>query len=127
MIFGADKSSSYRNAFIISCGEGSGNLLYNDVWAFDFNYKQWTKVGNVTGEIPPPMYDSFGGIDTTLATSSQTVQSNTLWTSHGTNGTHFFTDLYALFIDGSLSSNINTLYVIWYKFPVEGEIPSGRS
>ncbi|RIA89228.1 hypothetical protein C1645_876873 [Glomus cerebriforme] len=129
MIFGVDKSSSYRNAFIISCGEGSGNILYNDVWAFDFSYKQWTKVNNVNGEIPPLMYGSIGGIDTTLATSSQIVETNTLWASHGTNGTHFFTDLYALVTSGNLSPNLVTLSATWYKVPVVAGsvIPSGRS
>ncbi|CAI2187882.1 5319_t:CDS:2 [Funneliformis geosporum] len=126
MMFGVDKSSSYRNAFIIACGVGSGNMLYNDVWAFDFNYKQWTKVENVTGEIPP-MYGSFGGIDGTLATSSQTEEKNTLWASHGTNGTHFFTDLYALVLTGTLIPNLMSLSATWYKVPVEGEIPSGRN
>ncbi|CAG8652572.1 10596_t:CDS:2 [Funneliformis caledonium] len=126
MIFGVDKSSSYRNAFIIACGVGSGNMLYNDVWAFDFNYKQWTKVENVTGEIPP-MYGSFGGIDVTLATPSQTEEKNTLWASHGTNGTHFFTDLYALVLTGTLIPNLMTLTATWYKVPVDGEIPTGRN
>ena len=70
--------------------------------------------------------NSFGGIDITLATSSQIVSSNTLWASHGTNGTHFFTDLYALLIDGTFSPNFNSLTAVWYKVPVSGDIPSGR-
>uniref|UniRef100_A0A1D1XLJ1 Serine/threonine-protein phosphatase BSU1 n=1 Tax=Anthurium amnicola TaxID=1678845 RepID=A0A1D1XLJ1_9ARAE len=129
MIFGVDKSSSYRNAFIIACGLGSGDVLYNDVWAFDFSYKQWSKVDQVSGDTPPPMYGSIGGIDTTLATSFQTVETNTLWASHGRNATHFFTDLYALVTTGTLSPNLKTLSATWYKVPVVpgSEIPSGRS
>ncbi|UZO01057.1 uncharacterized protein OCT59_012164 [Rhizophagus irregularis] len=129
MIFGVDKASSYRNAFIIACGQGPGEVLYNDIWAFDFSYKQWTKVEAVSGEIPPLMYGSIGGIDTTLATPSQTVLTNTLWSSHGTNGTHFFTDLYALVTTGNLSPNLKTLSATWYKVPVVSgsDIPAGRS
>ncbi|GBC07719.1 hypothetical protein RclHR1_07650006 [Rhizophagus clarus] len=129
MIFGVDKSSSYRNAFIISCGQGPGEVLYNDIWAFDFSYKQWTKVETVSGDIPPQMYGSIGGIDTTLATSSQIVETNTLWASHGTNGTYFFTDLYALVTTGNLSPNLKTLSATWYKVPIAmgSETPSGRS
>jgi hypothetical protein len=129
MIFGVDKSSSYRNAFIISCGQGPGEVLYNDIWAFDFSYKQWTKVEAVSGEIPPKMYGSVGGIDTTLATSSQIEETNTLWASHGTNGTYFFTDLYALVTTGNLSPNLKSLSATWYKIPVASgsETPTGRS
>ncbi|CAG8550158.1 5533_t:CDS:2, partial [Acaulospora colombiana] len=128
MLYGMDVWGSYRNTFVISCGRGEGDVIFNDTWAFDMVYLTWTQITDVTsmsGPVPQ-FYSAIGGIDTTIQTGSQVTPNNTMWISHGTNGTVFFTDLWAQVFRGSWTPNENTLSTVWYKVPTSGVIPQGR-
>ncbi|CAG8603841.1 950_t:CDS:2 [Acaulospora morrowiae] len=128
MLYGMDVWGSYRNTFVISCGKGDGDVIFNDTWAFDVNYGTWTQIKDVTsmsGPVPQ-LYSAVGGIDTTTQTGSQVTPNNTMWMSHGTDGTKFYTDLWAQVFRGSWTPNEMNLSTVWYKVPTSGELPQGR-
>lgn len=129
MVYGMDIYAGYRNTFVITGGKGNGNIVYNDTWAFDITYNTWSEITNVTstsGPVPQ-MYGAVGGIDTSTQGGSQTIPNNTMWLTHGTNGSAFFTDLWAVVFGGTLATSGNALFVTWTKIPTtKGSLPEGR-
>ncbi|CAH1757203.1 13761_t:CDS:2 [Entrophospora sp. SA101] len=128
MLFGIDKWSSYRDQLVIFGGKGNGDIMYNDIWSFNVPYATWTQISNISpsASFIPQMYDTLGGIDSTLAVFNN--PNNTMWITHGTNGSNFFTDAWAIGLGGSWAPGNNglTANIVKVDMSSSSVIPTGR-
>ncbi|EJU06525.1 hypothetical protein DACRYDRAFT_61285 [Dacryopinax primogenitus] len=113
-IAGGDYAASYRSAFTMYGGLGTGGPL-EDFWSFDFISQFWSE-GTIDASVPGPgaRYGASGGIDPLVSNAQQLTTSMIM--VGGSDGTNFYNDVWELLITGTLSSNnVNMTIGTWNK------------
>ncbi|KZT60171.1 hypothetical protein CALCODRAFT_515554 [Calocera cornea HHB12733] len=113
-VAGGDYAASYRTAFTMYGGLGTGGPL-DDLWSFDFISQFWS-AGRINTSIPGPgaRYGASGGTDPLVANAQQLTTSMII--VGGSDGTNFYNDAWELLITGTLSSNnVNMTEGTWNK------------
>eukprot|EP00117_Sycon_ciliatum_P039017 scpid59324/ scgid28898/ Nitrile-specifier protein 2 len=65
--------------FVISTGEGSGKVFYNDIWAYNVRTGVWTELSS-QGDVPTERYGAAGGLH---------VNGTALYVTHGFSNRRF--------------------------------------
>ncbi|KZP00127.1 hypothetical protein CALVIDRAFT_560729 [Calocera viscosa TUFC12733] len=113
-VAGGDYAASYRTAFTMYGGLGTGGPL-DDLWSFDFISQFWS-AGKINASVPGPgaRYGASGGTDPLIADAQQLTTSMII--VGGSDGTNFYNDAWELLITGTLSSNnVNMTVGTWNK------------
>ncbi|KAJ3091856.1 hypothetical protein HK102_013153, partial [Quaeritorhiza haematococci] len=113
-----------RDAFVITTGQGANGVTFNDVWSFDLNFNQWSRV-DVTGTPPTARFGAAGGIDVQWR-SDQTHVVNHLIVTHGNSTDKALDDTFVLSLAGNTFDR--NLTATWTQLPITSTArPSGRA